>query len=147
MVCRLGARRPWTLCSLGNPVLGAHRITGARPFHSLNLLTPGTVISASQNGMSCSYKVVGSHVDFVGTAAAANAGAADVLDQTPQFGSDHRLTLFACSLPNSLPTSTTYRLVVNLVQMRACPDSTFLLPDLSDEGAEQGVQLVGGLDG
>jgi len=80
-------------------------------------LTPGTVISASQNGVSCSYEVVGSHVDFVGTAAAANAGAADVLDQTPQFGSDHRLTLFACSLPNSLPTSPTYRLVVDLVQI------------------------------
>jgi len=50
-------------------------------------------------------------------AVAATDAANDVLDQSSRFGSDHRLTLFACSKPDRTPTSTMYRLVVQLVQL------------------------------
>jgi sortase (surface protein transpeptidase) len=103
------------LCATGNAVLGAHRTTSPKPFYSLNLLTPGMTMTASQNGVSCTYQVVDAHVDYVGTSSAASAAVQDVMSQSARFGSDHRLTLFACSQPNGLPTSTSYRLVVLLV--------------------------------
>ncbi len=106
-----------TLCSSGNSVLGAHRTTAPAPFRQLDRLTTGMVILASQNGVDCSYQVVESHIDYVGTAAAATDAANDVLDQSSRFGSDHRLTLFACSKPDRTPTSTMYRLIVQLVQL------------------------------
>lgn len=105
------------LCAPGNSVLGAHRTTAPAPFNQIDKLSAGMTVSASQNGTSCTYQVVESHVDYVGTAAAAANGANDVLDQSPRFGYDHRLTLFACSKPDRSPTSTSYRIVVSLVQI------------------------------
>ena len=105
------------LCAVGNAVLGGHRTTAPAPFRPIENLSAGMVITASQNGVGCTYQVVESHIDYVGTSAAATDGANDVLDQSTRFGSNHRLTLFACSKPDRSPTSTSYRIVVSLVQI------------------------------
>ena len=103
--------RPGTL---GVAVIAAHRTTWPRPFYRLDKFTGGDRITyTSADGTVTVYAVVETKVMRNDDAAFA-----EVMNNEVRFGSDTRLTLYACSRANGRPTSTVYRLVVSAVKVQ-----------------------------
>jgi LPXTG-site transpeptidase (sortase) family protein len=93
---------------LGVAVVAAHRTTWPRPFYNLEKLAVGERLTyTAASGRQTTYQIVE-------TAVLPNNAAAfsRVMNNEVRYGSDSRLTLYACSRANGRPTSGTYRLVV-----------------------------------
>ena len=99
--------------TLGVAVVAAHRTTWPRPFYRLDKFVVGDRITyTGSDGTITVYAVVDTKVMRNDAAAFA-----DVMNNEVRFGSDTRLTLYACSRANGRPTSTLYRLVVSAVKI------------------------------
>lgn len=100
--------------TLGVAVIAAHRTTWPRPFYRLDRFAVGDRITyTGSDGTVTVYAVVETKVMRNDAAAFA-----DVMNNEVRYGSDTRLTLYACSRANGRPTSTLYRLVVSAVKLQ-----------------------------
>jgi len=101
--------------ALGVAVIAAHRTTWPRPFYRLDKLAVGDHLTYTDAGGAATiFRVVETKVVLNDEAAFA-----EVMTNEVRYGSDSRLTLYACSRANGRPTSTRYRLVVFAVKVPA----------------------------